>query len=583
MKNSIKQLLVALFIAANIFTSISAIAANTDNPNNQKSIELPTESSLDKTSKAKEGKTKVSVVKKSNGKKEIDNEPNVKMTKGQENAYNECKKEVEKTRTIKYKNKPTPCSKNPIDLGEYTDQDYNILWDNVHQNIEKLAGKDMSKEIPIEEYLKEAEIVSDETSNSISSSNNTSISISSLNSNGSSINISSSSQTLSSTSATLEIQISSKISDSSSSKISLLDTIFGSIKVSAAKEDGFRMPWTPGTTAALQQTPYNNEVGPPFWPVNTHASHWNVAAFDFTLSNTEVKAAKEGQVVFAGTCNTCGFGWHVVVLSPDGSVSLYAHMSSYAPDAGNYIARGQKIGVQGNSGLNGGSAHLHFETFNRFPCDFVGSRIIEKCFVITQGGYLGVNVTPYYKDSTMLPRFDECYASSGLATTPSKCTNGYPTTLTPAVLGSINYLQTVGYTRVMFRRKNTNQCIDVDAPTNNKVAYTWDCMSWNQNQKWEVIPSGNDGYSYRRLNTNQCLESYNPQTDGTIYTYTCDGSEEQRFGFNWNTQNLYRVGALSNYQCVAKGSPSNGVRIKMYTCNAAPGNENFQWDIIGVN
>lgn len=135
----------------------------------------------------------------------------------------------------------------------------------------------------------------------------------------------------------------------------------------------------------------------------------------------------------------------------------------------------------------------------------------------------------------------------------------------------------------MFRRKNTNQCIDVDSPYDNKTAYTWECLTWNQNQKWEVIPKGNNEYQYRRLNTNQCLEAYNPQTDGRVYTWTCDNSAEQRFNYNWSTQNLFRVNALNNNQCVAKGSPSNGVQIKMYTCTAAPNNDNFKWDIIGVN
>jgi murein DD-endopeptidase MepM/ murein hydrolase activator NlpD len=366
MKNYIKQLLVTSFVVVNIFTTISAIAVNIGNPNNQKLIEVPIESSLDRSPKTKEGKTKVKVIKKLDGKKEIDNEPGVKMTKEQEKNYNECKKEVEKTRTIKYKNKPTPCSKTPIDLGEHTDQDYNVLWDKVHQNIEKLAGKDMSKEIPIEDYIKEAEIVPEEITNSSSSSNNSSNSTLTTSSKSSSQDTLSSA--INSSSSNSSIQSLSEISVTSSSKISILDTVFGSVKVSAAKEDGFRMPWTPGTTATLQQTPYNNDVGPPNWPVNTHASHWNVAAFDFVLANTEVKAAKAGQVVFAGTCNGCGFGWHVVVQSPDGSVSLYAHMSSYAPDYGNYVNRGQKIGVQGNSGSIGGPVHLHFETFNRFPC-----------------------------------------------------------------------------------------------------------------------------------------------------------------------------------------------------------------------
>jgi Ricin-type beta-trefoil lectin domain len=139
------------------------------------------------------------------------------------------------------------------------------------------------------------------------------------------------------------------------------------------------------------------------------------------------------------------------------------------------------------------------------------------------------------------------------------------------------------YSKIMFRRKGTNQCIDIDTPSNNKKLYTWDCLTWNQNQKWEVIPKGNNEYQYRRLNTNQCMESYNPQTEGIPYTWDCDNSAEQRFNYNWSSQNLFRVNALNNNQCVAKGGPSNGVTIKMYTCTAAPNNDNFKWDIINVN
>jgi putative chitinase len=158
--------------------------------------------------------------------------------------------------------------------------------------------------------------------------------------------------------------------------------------------------------------------------------------------------------------------------------------------------------------------------------------------------------------------------------TDSRIINYNPTTPPPAP---------TTYSKIMFRRKNTNQCIDIDSPYDNKTVYTWECQPSNQNQKWEVIPKGNNEYQYRRLNTNQCLEAYNPQTDGRVYTWTCDNSAEQRFNYNWSTQNLFRVNALSNNQCVAKGNPGNLIPIKMYTCTAAPNNDNFKWDVIGVN
>ena len=166
----IKSALLAIFIASNLFFTFSLNAANKSSVPSQQPISLPSESELKKITKTKEGKVKVKIVKKTDGGKEIDNQPDVKMTKEQEKNFNECKKEVEKTRTPKYKNKPTPCVKIPTETGEFTDQSYTILWENVNQNIEKFDGKDMSKESPIEDYLNDAEIVSEEVLSSSSSS-----------------------------------------------------------------------------------------------------------------------------------------------------------------------------------------------------------------------------------------------------------------------------------------------------------------------------------------------------------------------------------------------------------------------------
>jgi murein DD-endopeptidase MepM/ murein hydrolase activator NlpD len=77
------------------------------------------------------------------------------------------------------------------------------------------------------------------------------------------------------------------------------------------------------------------------------------------------------------------------------------------------IERGVKIGIQGTSGNSTGT-HLHFETWNRIPCNT--SNKPENCWL-----------SQYYLDSRMLPQFDECYqARGGLANTYPDCTNGYP-------------------------------------------------------------------------------------------------------------------------------------------------------------
>jgi hypothetical protein len=136
------------------------------------------------------------------------------------------------------------------------------------------------------------------------------------------------------------------------------------------------------------------------------------------------------------------------------------------------------------------------------------------------------------------------------------------------------------YSKFLFKRAGTNQCINVDNPANGTVINTYDCDPNDPAETWEVIPRGNNQYSYRRLGTNKCMEAFNPVTNGPVYTWECDGSQEQMFGYNYNTKLLYRLGTGSNNQCVAKGNPINYAAIKMYDCGSA--NQNFQWDALSV-
>lgn len=76
---------------------------------------------------------------------------------------------------------------------------------------------------------------------------------------------------------------------------------------------------------------------------------------------TPVRAAAGGQVIVArGSGWNGGYGLYVVVKHPNGTQTLYAHLSSVAVTMGDTVVAGQTVGGVGNTGRSTGS-HLHFE------------------------------------------------------------------------------------------------------------------------------------------------------------------------------------------------------------------------------
>ena len=409
MSNFFKKTIASVFAVATLSLLINPVTINAGFDPNYK---LPKESAQAKpitltqptTVLGKNGKIKVKVVKNQSGELEIDNQLGAKPTKEQEKAFETCKKEVQKTRTKRYKNKPTPCIKTPVSDGEHTDQDYSILWEGVNQNIERDKGADMNKEIPLSEILKEADVDTCESDTSVSSiitvssaiSTSSAVSsctaISSSLSTSSSSAISSSSSQLSSSAvssssvvsssntssnlssssvinSSLQNKQSSTLSSSStSSRLSVLDMIFGSVKASAATNDGWRLPFESGQRPYLTQTPYG---------VGTNHSKYSAFDFDGASGNGNIVAAKSGKVVFKqfeavdsiGKNTLKGFGNHIVIQSGDGSAALYAHLKTIDVKDGDTVDRGKKVGNQGNSG-NSTASHLHFETWSRIPCQY---------------------------------------------------------------------------------------------------------------------------------------------------------------------------------------------------------------------
>jgi murein DD-endopeptidase MepM/ murein hydrolase activator NlpD len=83
----------------------------------------------------------------------------------------------------------------------------------------------------------------------------------------------------------------------------------------------------------------------------------------FNLVGSAIGAATEGTVVFAGGNGCCSYGLYVVVVSPGGIETLYAHLNSIYVTQGEYVSQGQALGVIGNSGYSTG-VHLHFEVID---------------------------------------------------------------------------------------------------------------------------------------------------------------------------------------------------------------------------
>lgn len=75
---------------------------------------------------------------------------------------------------------------------------------------------------------------------------------------------------------------------------------------------------------------------------------------------TEVRAARAGQVTFAGGDPCCDHGYHVIIEHADGYETLYAHLGGGRLTSGTVVAAGDVIGTVGMTG-DTDEPHLHFE------------------------------------------------------------------------------------------------------------------------------------------------------------------------------------------------------------------------------
>lgn len=78
-------------------------------------------------------------------------------------------------------------------------------------------------------------------------------------------------------------------------------------------------------------------------------------------AGSPIRAAAGGEVVVAKASGwNGGYGNYIVIRHPNGTQTLYAHLSSVSVGMGNYVSQGEVIGGMGNTGRSTGT-HLHFE------------------------------------------------------------------------------------------------------------------------------------------------------------------------------------------------------------------------------
>lgn len=100
------------------------------------------------------------------------------------------------------------------------------------------------------------------------------------------------------------------------------------------------------------------------WPspgyVGQYFAHYHPAIDIVNSAAPAVVAADAGKVVIAGWPDRSGYGNRVIIDHGNGYTTLYAHLSKAQVSVGDYVSKGQRIGVMGTTGRSTG-VHLHLE------------------------------------------------------------------------------------------------------------------------------------------------------------------------------------------------------------------------------
>ncbi len=123
--------------------------------------------------------------------------------------------------------------------------------------------------------------------------------------------------------------------------------------VSVPTGSGYYM-WPSATTYIT--SPFGPRVHPIYGQLKPHTGV-DIGAW----YGTEIYAAADGVVSMAVVnYGSTGYGTYVAIYHPNGTTTLYGHMSALAVSTGQSVSKGQVIGYVGSTGASNGP-HIHFE------------------------------------------------------------------------------------------------------------------------------------------------------------------------------------------------------------------------------
>jgi murein DD-endopeptidase MepM/ murein hydrolase activator NlpD len=80
-----------------------------------------------------------------------------------------------------------------------------------------------------------------------------------------------------------------------------------------------------------------------------------------THVGTPIMAAASGEIILARASGwNGGYGKYIIIAHPNGTQTVYGHLSQVFVNSGDIVMQGQTIGLSGNTG-NSTGPHLHFE------------------------------------------------------------------------------------------------------------------------------------------------------------------------------------------------------------------------------
>jgi hypothetical protein len=124
--------------------------------------------------------------------------------------------------------------------------------------------------------------------------------------------------------------------------------------------DGVHQFFQTYRTSLLLEDQRRRLVWPALGPVTSDFGSGHPLGIDIGQSTGPVVAATDGVVVFAGGNSCCSYGLYVVVESPEGITTVYAHLGSIDVSQGQRVRQEQPLGMVGCTGYCFGT-HLHFE------------------------------------------------------------------------------------------------------------------------------------------------------------------------------------------------------------------------------